>query len=74
MTGYLQRLLDSAAPSGAPSATLSSEAPPGLTPVLRSDSPVFADDQLLGLEAFGDGEAEPELPPAAPDAPGWKPS
>ena len=41
VTGYLQRLLDSTGPAA-----------PALTPVVRSDSPVFAGNQLLALEGY----------------------
>jgi hypothetical protein len=55
MTGYLQRLLDAApAASG----------PPPLTPVVKSTSPVFEQNQLLGLAELHAGEgAADEAPP-----------
>ena len=58
MTGYLQRLLD---------ATLPASGPPALTPVVKSTSPIFEQNQLLGLTDLSAGEGEPEaaLPPAA---------
>jgi len=58
MTGYLQRLLDTALPASGP---------PALTPVVKSTSPIFEQNQLLGLADFSAGEGEPEaaLPPAA---------
>ena len=45
MNGYLQRLVDAGA------AALAAAPPASLTPVVRSDSPVLADDQLLALGA-----------------------
>ena len=62
MTGYLQRLLDAAPPASGP---------PPLTPVVKSTSPVFEQNQLLGLAELhaGEGDAEAVLPSAA-DVPG----
>ena len=62
MTGYLQRLLDAAPPASGP---------PPLTPVVKSTSPVFEQNQLLGLAELhaGEGDAEAALPSAA-DVPG----
>jgi len=57
MSGYLQRLLDGALPASAAA----------LTPVVKSTSPVFERNQLLGLTDLHAGDAETELapPPAA---------
>ena len=52
MTGYLQRLLDPALPASEP---------PGLRPVVKSTSPIFEQNQLLGLAGFHPGEADPEV-------------
>jgi hypothetical protein len=63
MTGYLQRLLDTAAPAA--------EAPT-LTPVVKSASPIFDQNQLPGLAGLYAGEGEAEITPqvgAAPDVP-----
>jgi len=65
MAGYLQRLLDTAAPEGAAAATLS--------PVVKSTSPVFENDQLLGLQAIVSGttnstETMPFIPAASTPA------
>jgi hypothetical protein len=63
MTGYLQRLIDAATPA----AEL-----PALTPVVKSTSPVFEQDQLLGLfdhHLEADAEVVARPAPYAPDAP-----
>lgn len=69
MPAYLQRLLDTAAPASPDRVGL---APPiSLTPVVRSDSPVLEQDQLLGLHEPSETEGEvplatsPEPPPAS---------
>ncbi|HEX6112612.1 MAG TPA: hypothetical protein VFZ10_09910 [Geminicoccaceae bacterium] len=61
MTGYLQRLLDG---------TLPATAPASLAPVLKSTSPVFEQNQLLGLPGFRAGDAAAETMALAPGAPG----
>lgn len=52
MSGYLQRLLH---------ATLPASNRPALTPVLKSTSPIFEQNQLLGLAEFHAGEADAEV-------------
>jgi hypothetical protein len=60
MSGYLQRLLDTAAPGSEPSA---------LTPVVKSTSPIFEQNQLPGLAGLYAGEGEGEALPQVADAP-----
>ena len=63
MTGYLQRLLGPAPPASGT---------PALTPVVKSTSPIFEQNQLLGLPDLhaGAGDAEPAPPVAGvPSAP-----
>jgi hypothetical protein len=54
MTGYLQRLLDPALPASDP---------PALTPVVKSTSPIFEQNQLLGLSDLQGGERDAEVAP-----------
>ena len=61
MTGYLQRLVAS---------TLPTSGSPALAPVLKSASPVFEHNQLLGLSGTQPGEMDAETVPAMFDAPG----
>jgi hypothetical protein len=61
MTGYLQRLLDTAAPAAEP---------PTLTPVVKSGSPIFEQNQLPGLAGLYAGEGEAEIAPRPGDVPG----
>ena len=60
MNGYLQRLLDTAAPGSEP---------PTLTPVVKSASPIFEQNQLLGLVGLSADESELEIAPPVADAP-----
>ena len=60
MNGYLQRLLDTAAPASEP---------PALTPVVKSTSPIFEQNQLPGLAGFHAEEGEAEVAPQVGDAP-----
>jgi hypothetical protein len=60
MNGYLQRLLDTAAPVSEP---------PALTPVVKSTSPIFEQNQLPGLAGLYAEESELESAPQVVDAP-----
>jgi hypothetical protein len=62
MPAYLQRLLDTAAPT--PGAAL------GLAPVVRSSSPVFEENQLIALDA--QAGASPDAPSFEPSGEGWQ--
>jgi hypothetical protein len=60
MTGYLQRLLDPALPASGPHA---------LRPVVKSTSPIFEQNQLLGLAGFHPGEGHEEVARPVADVP-----
>jgi hypothetical protein len=61
MSGYLQRLLDTTTPAADP---------PALTPVAKSTSPIFEQNQLPGLAGLYGGAGEAEVAPQPGDAPG----
>jgi hypothetical protein len=61
MSAYLQRLLDTAAPRSEPLA---------LTPVVKSTSPIFEQNQLPGLASLYAEEGEADAAPQVLDAPG----
>ncbi|MGH6899857.1 MAG: hypothetical protein ACREJ5_25445, partial [Geminicoccaceae bacterium] len=58
MMGYLQRLLDAALPASGPGP---------LTPVVKSTSPIFEQNQLLGLADLHAGEGDAEVAPPVAD-------
>lgn len=60
MTGYLQRLLDAALPASDP---------PALRPVIKSTSPIFEQNQLLGLAGLDAVGADAEAAPRTAEAP-----
>ena len=60
MNGYLQRLLDTGTPASEP---------PALTPVIKSTSPIFEQNQLPGLAGFRAEEGEEEVAPQVSDVP-----
>src|SRR5690606_25638233 len=61
MSGYLQRLVDSAAPASEP---------PPLVPVVKSTSPVFEQNQLFGLLGLEGGDRDAEIAPPLIEEPG----